>query len=116
MTFVSPSSLPSVSTGDLPDRRRRSRLKLAYPVRMRRAGSPLTMEAKTENISSDGFFCLTRQALSLRETLQCEIVIPRAQATDADERDVVLRCRVEVVRVVYRPDELAFGVACRLVA
>jgi hypothetical protein len=115
MTFVSPSSLPSISTGDMPDRRRRPRMKLAYPVRLRRAGSPISTDAKTENLSSDGFFCLTRQSFSPRETLLCEIVIPRNQPTDAEERDVVLRCRAEVVRVVYRPDELAFGVACRLV-
>jgi len=97
------------------DRRQRCRLRLAYPIRLNRSGSHVTTEVLTENISSDGFFCLTRHPFTLRETIHCELVIPAEHPNDALEHDVVLRYKAEVVRVVRESDGSGFGIGCRLI-
>jgi len=100
--------------GDVPDRRRRPRLRLTYPLRLYRPGEASRIETRTEDISCEGFFCITDRLFFPREFLECELVILCAELRQPLERDMVLRCRAEVVRVVSRADDTAFGVACRL--
>jgi len=69
---------------------------------------------KTQDISCEGFFCITDRVFSPSEFLECELVIPNAELGQPLERDMILRCRAEVVRVVQQAGETAFGVACRL--
>ena len=116
MTTEIIDQLRLIRAADPLDRRRRSRMRLVYPVRLRRPGSFVVAETKTVDISSDGFFCFTRQPFSPREALQCELLIPPDQSLHTGERDLVLPCYAEVVRVVPQADGHRFGVACRLVA
>jgi len=106
--------LPVVVNGETPDRRRRTRLRLTYPLRLYRPGEESRIETKTQNISCEGFFCITDRVFSPSEFLECELVIPSAELGQPLERDMILRCRAEVVRVVQQAGEKAFGVACRL--
>lgn len=106
--------LPIMLAGEAPDRRRRSRLRLAYPLRLYRLGEASRTETKTEDISCEGFFCVTDRRFSPSETLECELVIPGEEPGQAPEQDIILRCRADVVRVVPNADKTAFGVACRL--
>src|SRR5271165_1691075 len=99
---------------DTPDRRRRRRLRLAYPLRLYRSGEVSRTETKTEDISCEGFFCVTDRRFSPFETLECELLIPVLEAGLPTEHDIILRCQAEVVRVVQGVDEAAFGIACRL--
>lgn len=104
-----PINFPSES----PDRRRRPRLRLAYSVRLQCPGEATATEAKTEDVSCEGFFFITDRRFSPGESLDCELVIPGEDPDWLVERGIVLRCRVEVMRVVHRPDE-CYGTACRL--
>lgn len=106
--------LPILSSSDAPDRRRRRRLRLAYPLRLYRSGEASRTETKTEDISCEGFFCVTDRRFSPFETLECELLIPVEEPGEPAERDIVLRCQAEVVRVVQQVDKAAFGIACRL--
>jgi hypothetical protein len=105
--------LPIIFPSESPDRRRRPRLRLAYSVRLQRPGEATATETKTEDVSCEGFFFVTHQRFSPRESLDCELVIPGQDPDWLAERGIVLRCRVEVMRVVPRPDQ-TYGVACRL--
>jgi PilZ domain len=106
--------LPKVTVGDTPDRRRRPRVRLAYPVRLIQPGLDVRVETKTEDLSCEGFFCISERVFSPHETLECELVIPGGKPSQpAPERDMVLRCRAEVVRVEPQSRSGAFGVACR---
>jgi hypothetical protein len=105
--------LPSVVGGDAPDRRRRPRLRLAYPLRLRQLGEEVRVETKTEDLSCEGFFCISERVFSPHQTLECELVIPSDTGGQPVEHDLVLRFRAEVVRVVPQGPEGAFGVACR---
>ena len=112
--MAGPTMLAIVVKGDVPDRRRRSRLRLTYPLRLYRPGEVSRIETKTQDISCEGFFCITDRVFSPSEFLECELVIPSAELGQPLERDMILRCRAEVVRVVQQGGETAFGVACRL--
>ena len=100
--------------GDAPDRRRRPRLKLAYPLRLFRPGKGSRIDTKTEDISCEGFFCITGSLLSPNEQLECELVIPAGHNGWVHDEPIVRRCRVEVVRVERQKENLFFGVACRV--
>ena len=106
--------LPIFVTSDALDRRRRPRLRLAYPLLISRPGEVFRTETKTEDISCEGFFCVTDRVYAPRETLECELVIPSQEPRQAVEHNMILRCRAEVVRVVRQANTMVFGVACRL--
>jgi hypothetical protein len=106
--------LPILLSSDVPDRRRRRRLRLAYPLRLYRSGDASRTETTTEDISCEGFFCVTDRHFSPFETLECELLIPLQEAGLTTDHDIILRCQAEVVRVVQRVDEAAYGIACRL--
>ena len=86
-------------------------MKLACALRLFRAEETRGVETSTENISSDGFCCITELPFSPGEQLGCEIVIP---GQPAGHDALVLRCRVEVVRAAAHGLSAGYGVACRL--
>jgi hypothetical protein len=96
------------------ERRRHPRLRLSYLLRLFRPGQSAKIETTTEDLSCDGFYCISDHPVQPHERIECELLIPSEQLGESSEPDLVLRCRAEVVRVV--PDRLAprFGVACRL--
>ena len=103
-----------VNGNALADRRRRPRLRLAYCLRLSRPGERSLTETKTEDISCEGFFCVTYRSFCSGETLQCELVIPGGEQDHEIVQEMVLRCRADVVRVVPRENNMGFGIACRL--
>ena len=98
----------------LAERRRRPRVRLTYSLRLRRPGEASLTETRTEDISCEGFFCVTDRSFCSGETLQCELVIPSEQQGQAVVQEMILRCRADVVRVVPRDDYTGFGIACRV--
>src|SRR6267378_3067487 len=91
------------------DRRRRRRLPLHWPVRLfRQPGGP-SVESITQNLSSEGFYCITAEPFKTGERLQCMIVIPGG-GNFGLESSVGLECHVTVRRM----EQLAsgFGLAC----
>lgn len=99
-----------------PDRRKRSRLRLSYPLQLSRLGTECRIDTKTENLSCKGFFCLSGSAFSIGEILDCELRIPSSGADVVGVGDVILRCRAEVVRVEKQPDGAVLGLGCHLLA
>jgi hypothetical protein len=66
-------------------------------------------ESVTENLSSEGLYCITKERFKPGQRLQCEIVIP---ATLGVESPVVIECHVTVRRVEsLRP---GFGLGCHV--
>lgn len=101
------------AASDDQERRRRPRLMLSCPVRLFRSGNGSGIETRTENITCEGFYCITQSILSPREKLECELILT-GENVPAIRETIVLRCRAEVVRVVRQPETSAFGVGIRL--
>jgi hypothetical protein len=96
------------------ERRRRPRLSLGLPLVLRRPGTETVVEARTENVSSEGFYCLTADEFSPDELLDCEISLPGDQVSSVPEDGLRLSCQVRVVRVVPIGMQQGFGVACHV--
>lgn len=93
------------------DRRKRQRVSLHWPVRLfRQTGRP-SVESVTENLSSEGLYCITREPFKNGERLQCEIVLP-GEIFGSSEPSLRLQCHVTVRRVEHL--DRGFGLACHI--
>jgi hypothetical protein len=91
------------------DRRKRKRVAVHWPVRLFRASGRPSVESTTENLSSEGLYCITGEPFKTGERLQCEIVIP-GERLGFSEPYMRLQCHVTVKRV--EPVRQGFGVGC----
>jgi hypothetical protein len=80
---------------------------------MFRPGGQSWALSKTEDISCEGFYCISESPFTRGEVVECQIVVPDEGANHSPDPDLVLVCRVEVVRVVELEEDQAFGIACR---
>ncbi len=106
-------------------RRASARCKLSYPVRLHIPGEGQWVPATTSDVSSDGFYCTSASPFRPHAELDCEIVIPTdgvsstpplstAHPTRVAQSQLVLRCRVQVVRLVTKGLDPGYGMACRI--
>jgi hypothetical protein len=91
------------------ERRKRKRIALRWPVRLFRQPSTPSVESTTENLTSNGFYCVSREAFHLGERLECIIAIP-AGSFGYSASPIRLQCRVRVTRVEDQRD--GFGLGC----
>ncbi|HXA06696.1 MAG TPA: PilZ domain-containing protein [Bryobacteraceae bacterium] len=94
---------------NLQERRKRNRIALHWPVYLRRDPSATPVESRTENLTSNGFYCLAKEPFQLGEQLECTIAIP-AGAFGYSESSIRLQCRVKVMRVENQSEN--FGLGC----
>ena len=96
------------------ERRRRTRTRLHWPLLMlRERPGHQTIESTTRDLSSGGFYCLSRVQLVVGEQLRCRIKIPTHDPRgESPER--TLECRVRVIRVVPQEAGDSFGIACHI--
>src|ERR1035438_2655922 len=95
------------------ERRKRVRTRLHWPVLLFRERGSDAIESVTRDLSSSGFFCLTRVRLSEGEKLVCSIKIP-THDPQGKHLERLLQCRVEVLRVVAQESSDSYGMACRI--
>ena len=95
------------------ERRRRARMALHCPVRLARIGDVRTVESRTENLSSQGFYCVSDEAFAPGDRLECVLALPGA-VFGYGESPFRLHCRARVMRVEQRQPESGFGLACRI--
>ncbi len=93
-----------------PERRRRSRVPVHWPVLLFRFQEQEAITSATENLNSAGFYCITPTRLNLGESLKCALKVP----TYTDRNRVHnLECQVRVVRVEPK-DDSSFGIALQI--
>lgn len=93
----------------LEERRKRKRIALHWPVRLFRPSGAAWVESRTENLTSNGFYCISKQAFQPGEELECVIAIP-AGSFGYSDAPIRLQCRVRVTRVENQRD--GFGLGC----
>jgi hypothetical protein len=93
------------------DRRKRKRVPVHWPVQF--VGQARTRQAKatTENLSSEGFYCISRKAFKLGERVECEIAFP-AGTIGPQETPVRIQCHVTIKRVERL--SRGFGLGCHI--
>ena len=94
------------------ERRKRVRLKVHWPVLLFSNAAPAAaVESHTQNLSSVGFYCLSKTPFTVGELLTCTMRVPTYDPRRR-EPERTLECRVRVVRVEAVQDR--FGVACEI--
>src|SRR6476659_6231255 len=91
------------------ERRKRKRVALHWPIRLFRSQTAASVESTTENLTSNGFYCVSREPFELGERLECIIAIP-AGSFSSKGSAICLQCRVRVTRVENQSD--GFGLGC----
>src|SRR5216684_3832900 len=93
------------------NRRKRRRVPVHWPVRLFRQPGKPPVESTTENLSSEGLYCITTEPFRPGERLQCVIVIP-GESFGFSESSIRLQCHVTVRRV--EPLDRGFGLGCHI--
>ena len=91
------------------DRRKRKRVPVHWPVEFLSEAGTRQIGATTENLSSEGFYCISRKPFKLGERLECEIALP-AETVGSSEATVRIQCHVTVKRVERL--NRGFGLGC----
>ena len=95
------------------ERRKHRRLALHWRVRL--SGETIgTIETRTENLNSRGFYCILETPLVPGDIIDCDLTVPNYSPSNMSGIGSLV-CQVEVVRVETRGAEPGFGVACRIV-
>jgi len=91
------------------DRRKRKRVAVHWPVRLFPPAGKPSVDSTTENLSSEGLYCISGEPFQTGERLQCEIVIP-GERLGFSEPYMRLQCHVTVKRVEHLRH--GFGLGC----
>ena len=111
--LLEPFKVPETTMMDLPDRverRRRVRTPVHWLVRFDRDAS----ETMTANLSSEGFYCLSRISFVTGEVVVCTLEVPTHHPNSMDGT-LSLNCRVQIVRVSGPDEDGFYGIGCHLV-
>jgi PilZ domain len=95
-----------------PERRRRARTQVHWPVLLLQARGADAIETVTQNLSSTGFYCFSPSPLIPGASLLCTLKLP-AYDPQSEHHTLMLECRVMVVRAEAATDGF-FGIACRI--
>ncbi len=95
------------------ERRKRLRVKLEWSARLARDPGGPSVESRTVDVSSGGFYCLCDQPFDLGEVLWCRILAPTRNPLSREEY-LCLECRVQVVRVDRLDGEARCGIGCHI--
>ncbi len=94
------------------ERRRRTRMRVHWPLRLHKANANEIVETTTYDLSSDGFYCLAKTSFVPGEAVACTLGVPTHHPNGAD-RVVSVECRVRIVHVESRQEGL-YGLGCRI--
>jgi hypothetical protein len=104
--------LPQLESRLPPERRKRVRAKVRWPVWLYPEGVQERLGSITQNLSSSGFYCLAETPLTVGDTLLCLLKVPSHEPNGKDVEQI-LECRTRVVRVEAHA-EGRYGIACRI--
>ena len=95
------------------ERRRRIRVQVHWPICFLRPGTTDFIETETQNLSSEGFYCLANTPFVPGEIRECTLGVPVHQPHNGDRVRPVL-CRVRVIRVEALSEDGIYGIGCRI--
>lgn len=101
-----------VEGGVRPERRKRARTLVHWPVLLMQSHGADSIETVTQNLSSTGFYCFSPATLTPGDSLLCRLKVP-AHDPNCEEDALALECKVVVIRAEAASDGF-FGIACRI--
>ena len=95
------------------ERRNRVRTQVHWTILLFRENTSKAVTTITQNLSSNGFYCLSPSPFVLGERVYCSLEVPTHDPLGKD-RSLPLECHARVVRVEPESGDGSFGVACRI--
>jgi hypothetical protein len=95
------------------ERRKRARTHVHWPVLLIRMATLEAVESITQDLSIDGFYCISQVPFTPGEALTCALQVPTHDPS-GKELDRRLECKVRVLRTDPGVGEGMFGIACRI--
>lgn len=92
------------------ERRKRPRVALHWRVQLKALSWEKQVIVETQNLSSEGFYCLCPRPVAPGEALECLITLPPSEESHESR---VLSCRGTVLRLEPQGESL-FGLACHI--
>jgi len=93
------------------ERRKRKRVAVHWRMRLFWEPGRQWLETMTENISSDGLYCICQEPFKPGELVDCVIVVP-GESFGSSEPLFRLQCHVMVTRLERLPER--FGLGCHI--
>jgi hypothetical protein len=102
----------STHAGEWSERRKRVRIKVRWPIWFSKDGLKEPVEIETSDLSSGGFYFLTKEPFESGEYRVCTLGMPANEPWGVDHF-LFVECKVQVVRIQPDRDGLS-GVGCRI--
>ena len=110
-TYTLPKNTDPRGAGFQLERRKRVRTRVHWRVLFFREGAAEAVESLTQNLSSSGFYCLSKAPFACGDPLICVLEVPTHDPPGSG-RTLDLDCRVRVVRSESVGQDGTFGIAC----
>jgi hypothetical protein len=95
------------------ERRKRARTKVHWALLLFQDHAGEAVETVTRDLSSNGFYCLSRIPFVCGEVLVCSLQIPTYEPLN-NEKTLTLECRARVVRSEPGAGDGLCGIACQI--
>jgi hypothetical protein len=97
-----------------PDRRRRTRAQVHWPLSFMLTGTPEVVQTATQDLSSDGFYCIAKARFVPGETIDCMLALPNLNRHGGNCASLVF-CKVRVIRVEVTAEGGRYGAGCQII-
>jgi hypothetical protein len=96
------------------DRRKRTRAQVHWPLSFMLAGTPEVVQTVTQDLSSDGFYCVAKARFIPGETVDCMLALPTPNRHGGTGASLVF-CKVRVIRVEVTAEGGRYGAGCQII-
>jgi PilZ domain len=105
-----PNLIGSYEPGEVTERRRRARTRVRWQVRFLQGEDVSGFLTTTQNLSSEGFYCLSPVLLRPGDRTLCILEVPTNQSSGI----LLLKCKAQVIRVEPVNPDGFYGVGCHI--
>jgi len=95
------------------NRRKRTRAQLHWPLSFPLTGTTETVQTITQDLSSDGFYCIANARFVPGEARHCTLLVP-THHPGGENSPLHVLCKVRIIRVEVTGERGFYGVGCQI--
>jgi len=95
------------------NRRKRTRAQLHWPLSFALTGTAGTVQTITQDLSSDGFYCIANTRFAPGEARHCTLLVP-THHPGGENSPLHVLCKVRIIRVEVTGERGFYGVGCQI--
>jgi hypothetical protein len=96
------------------NRRKRTRAQLHWPLSFPLTGTTETVQTITQDLSSDGFYCIANARFVPGEARHCTLLVP-THRPGGENSPLHVLCKVRIIRVEVTGERGFYGVGCQII-